>query len=109
MTSNRFIDLLSDVAELGPTRNITGMQILMLLEQEPDIKLVDIAKRLRISPAAITVLNDRLEEHGYVTLGYYKKDRRRRLVQLTPEGRRVVGCAWLYLEKALSGTAELRA
>jgi DNA-binding MarR family transcriptional regulator len=84
---------------------VTGAQLAILrlvAEWGPRLRLADLRDRLVMHPATIGQLLDRLAARGLVELTPDPDDRRRRIVSLTPEGRRVAE------EAPLSGPVRLR-
>lgn len=73
-------------AELG--MSFGRSRVLRRLIAEPK-SLKDLATALAADPPYVTLMVDKLEEEGYVARGPHPTDRRRKLVSLTPEGRRV--------------------
>lgn len=71
---------------------VTGAQLAILrlvAGWGPRVRLGDLRDRLVMHPATIGQLLDRLSARGLVELTPDPDDRRRRIVVLTPEGRRV--------------------
>jgi DNA-binding MarR family transcriptional regulator len=66
----------------------TAYRCLDILDQEGPMTAGQLAQRARLSPAATTTLLDRLEEKGYARRTRDTADRRRVLVEVTPEIRR---------------------
>jgi DNA-binding MarR family transcriptional regulator len=84
---------------------VTGAQLAVLrlvAEWGPRVRLADLRDRLVMHPATIGQLLDRLAARRLVELTPDPDDRRRRLVGLTPEGRRVAE------EAPLAGPVRLR-
>jgi DNA-binding MarR family transcriptional regulator len=84
---------------------VTGAQLAVLRlvrEWGPRIALAEMRARLVMHPATLGQMLDRLAAHGLVTVGQDPADRRRRLVELTPRGRR------LTEEAPLAGPVRLR-
>jgi DNA-binding MarR family transcriptional regulator len=72
---------------------VTGAQLAILrlvAEWGPQVRLAEIRKRLVMHPATLGQLLDRLAARRLVELTADTTDRRRRLVEVTPEGQRVV-------------------
>ena len=83
------VDLVDEaVAEyLGIHR--TDARCLDILDQEGPMTAGHLAERARISPGAMTTLLDRLERKGLARRTRDTEDRRRVLVEVTPELRRL--------------------
>ncbi|MFF2480460.1 MarR family winged helix-turn-helix transcriptional regulator [Paenibacillus sp. NPDC058071] len=79
---NRF-----NVHGLGMTE---GKMVLLLDEKGPQ-KASVMAEMLRITSGAVTGIADRLIEHGYISRGRSEHDRRIVLLEITEEGRQLVG------------------
>jgi DNA-binding MarR family transcriptional regulator len=60
-----------------------------ILDQEGPMTAGRLAERARLSPGAMTALLDRLEKSGFARRTRDTKDRRRVLVEVTPELRRM--------------------
>ncbi|WP_436760225.1 MarR family winged helix-turn-helix transcriptional regulator [Streptosporangium sp. V21-05] len=72
--------------ELGV--NATDMGALSLLEQHGPMGPAELASRLGIRSASVTVLIDRLERAGHVERSSHPRDRRRVTVAATPSAHR---------------------
>jgi DNA-binding MarR family transcriptional regulator len=66
----------------------TAYRCLDILDQEGPMTAGRLAERARLSPGAITALLDRLEDKGLARRTRDTEDRRRVLVEVTPELRR---------------------
>jgi MarR family transcriptional regulator, temperature-dependent positive regulator of motility len=85
--------------------NITGAQLAILrivAELGPRVRLSDLRQRLVMHPATLGQLLDRLAVRGLVALSVDESDRRRRLVEVTGAGRRLIAAA------PLAGPVRLR-
>jgi len=90
-TATEMLD--STVAEsLG--LDLSAYRALDVLDQEGPMTAGQLAERARLSPGATTALLDRLEEKGLARRTRDTEDRRRVLVEVTPELRR--GAEELY-------------
>lgn len=71
---------------------ITGSQFHLLnkIEKEKVTNVKHLAKILNVKPSAITVMLERLVQHGFVSRVQDEKDRRSVAVTLTEEGVRVL-------------------
>jgi DNA-binding MarR family transcriptional regulator len=77
---------------LERAHGVTGAQLAVLRlvrERSGTVALADLRGRLVMHPATLGQMLDRLAARGLVTLTADPADRRRRLVSLTVEGRRV--------------------
>ncbi len=72
----------------------TAYRCLDILDQEGPMTAGQLAERARLSPGAMTALLDRLEKRGFARRTRDTKDRRRVLVEVTPELRQMA--AQLY-------------
>ncbi|WP_139891882.1 MarR family winged helix-turn-helix transcriptional regulator [Bacillus sp. D386] len=81
---------------------ITGSQFHLLnkIEKEKVTNVKDLAKILNVKPSAITVMLERLVQHGFVSRVQDEKDRRFVAVTLTEEGVQV-------LQKARENSREI--
>jgi DNA-binding MarR family transcriptional regulator len=86
----------ADQLRLGPTE----AQLLWLLNGDDGVSTTDLARALGVDPANASTLLTKLESRGLVRRRPAQRDRRRRLVSLTTEGRRT--------KQALSGCMERR-
>jgi DNA-binding MarR family transcriptional regulator len=66
----------------------TAYRCLDILDQEGPMTAGELAQRARLSPGATTTIVDRLEEKGLAQRTRDTKDRRRVLLEVTPELRR---------------------
>ncbi len=67
----------------------TAYRCLDILDQEGPMTAGRLAERARLSPGATTALLDRLEKRGFARRTRDTKDRRRVLVEVTPEVRQM--------------------
>jgi DNA-binding MarR family transcriptional regulator len=67
----------------------TAYRCLDILDQEGPMTAGRLAERARLSPGAMTALLDRLEQRGFARRTRDTKDRRRVLVEVTPELRQM--------------------
>jgi len=67
----------------------TAYRCLDILDQEGPMTAGRLAERARLSPGAMTALLDRLEKRGFARRTRDTKDRRRVLVEVTPELRKM--------------------
>jgi len=90
--------------ELRATVGLTGAQLAMLriVAEVGPTTLAGLRGRLRLHPATLGQLVDRLREKALVTLSVDPSDARRRVVELTDDGRRALR------EAPLAGPARLR-
>ena len=72
----------------------TAYRCLDILDQEGPMTAGGLAERARLSPGAMTALLDRLEKRGFARRTRDTEDRRRVLVEVTPQLRRMA--AQLY-------------
>ncbi|HEY7267835.1 MAG TPA: MarR family transcriptional regulator [Solirubrobacterales bacterium] len=73
----------ADELGLGPSE----AQLIWLLDEAGDASTGDLARRLGVDPANASTLLTKLERRGLVRRVPAERDRRRRLVSLTDEGR----------------------
>ena len=78
--------------ELRATVGLTGAQLAMLriVAEVGPVTLAELRGRLRLHPATLGQLVDRLKEKSMVTLSADPTDGRRRIVELTAGGRRAL-------------------
>ena len=91
--------------ELERAHRVTGAQLALLrlvAEWGPVVRLGELRERLVMHPATLGQLLDRLAARGMVEVAADAADRRRRVVQLTARGQRVV------TEAPLAGPVRLR-
>jgi DNA-binding MarR family transcriptional regulator len=87
--SQRATDLVDETAANHLGINRTDARALDVIEQYGPIAAGRLAKELRLSTGAVTALVDRLERAGYARRVRDADDRRRVLVEATPEVRRL--------------------
>jgi DNA-binding MarR family transcriptional regulator len=80
--------------------NRTDFRCIDILDQEGPMTAGRLAERARISPAATTTLLDRLEARGLARRTRDTEDRRRVLVEVTPELRRMAAQVYGTPEEA---------
>jgi DNA-binding MarR family transcriptional regulator len=89
--------------DLRERHGVTGAQLAMLrIVAERPVTLAELRAGLAMHPATLGQLIDRLARRGLVERRASPRDRRRRLVELTPLGRR------LLAEAPLAGPVRLR-
>lgn len=90
-TFRRIVPEMMAFQELG----LTGPQYHLIsnLGQNCPCKITELADNLEVKPSAITVMIDRLAQHGFVSRHYSASDRRVVLITLTDEGKRVLELA----------------
>ncbi|MCU7827042.1 MarR family winged helix-turn-helix transcriptional regulator [Kitasatospora sp. DSM 101779] len=85
LASDRFADR---VEELGLKPKHAGL--LAALDAGPTASQQELATRLGVAPSLIVALADQLQELGAVERVRDPQDRRRQVLNLTPEGRRLL-------------------
>ena len=80
---------------------LTHFEPMSLMDRLPKCRVYDIASELGITTGGISKLVDRIEASGYCRRLPNPRDRRSSLVELTPEGERVVAAASEALEDEL--------
>lgn len=92
--------------------SLTGPQlwVVKMLEESSPMKVSDLARRMYLNPATMVGLLDRLEAKGLVRRARSEQDRRVVLIDLTEQGRELVGrspeVAQSLLVKGLELTTE---
>jgi DNA-binding MarR family transcriptional regulator len=92
--------------------SLTGPQlwVVKMLEESSPMKVSDLARRMYLNPATMVGLLDRLEAKGLVRRARSEQDRRVVLIDLTDQGRELVGrspeVAQSLLVKGLESTSE---
>jgi len=97
--------------EVSNKFGITGPQlwVLKIISGNENLSLGELSKRMYLHPSSITGLVDRLEKKGYVLRDRGQEDRRVIKVQLTSEGKKLVGKAPNPIQgKMIYGLRELR-
>ncbi len=92
--------------QLAVEHNVTGPQLSTLnaLHRKDELTVTEIANILFLSPSTIVGVLDRLEEKGYITRRRDTADRRRVLVQMTDDGKKLVKEVPHPLEDSLIGS-----
>jgi len=80
---------------------MTHYEPMSVIGRVPDCRVYDIATELGITPGGVSKLVDRIEASGYCRRLPNPSDRRSSLVELTPEGERVLALAAEALEDEL--------
>lgn len=65
-------------------------QVLMGIAREPNASQAEIAERMEISPAALAVSLKKLEKGGYIRRSSDTSDERKKRLEMTEQGERVV-------------------
>lgn len=89
---------------------ITQFLTLLELNEVPCATMLELAERLDIDPTAIGKMTATLEKDGLVSIQRSPKDGRRRIVQLTDQGRLVFGLAtplWREAQRQFEALADL--
>jgi len=97
--------------EVSNKFGITGPQlrVLKIISGNENLSLGELSKRIYLHPSSITGLVDRLEKKGYVLRDRGQEDRRVIKVQLTSEGKKLVGKAPNPIQgKMIYGLRKLR-
>jgi DNA-binding MarR family transcriptional regulator len=91
------VDIFNDILKVehkaiesfaGSALTMSEMHILEAIGNNPDQKMSEIARQLKITLPTLTVSVQRLEEKGYITRNRFGADRRKVAVSLTELGRR---------------------
>jgi DNA-binding MarR family transcriptional regulator len=93
----------ADQLGLGPGE----AQAIWLLEEGGDASTGDLARRLGVDPANASTLLTKLERRGLVRRVAAERDRRRRLISLTAEGRRARASLARCMESRQPGFGQL--
>lgn len=80
---------------------MTHYEPMSVIDRVADCRVYDIAVELGITPGGVSKLVDRIEASGYCRRLPNPKDRRSSLVELTPEGERVLAVAAAALDDEL--------
>ncbi|HSH70520.1 MAG TPA: MarR family transcriptional regulator [Deferrisomatales bacterium] len=90
---SRAISLYSSYVQRA--HGITGPQLMVLREAERsgEVAVSTLAERVSLSHATVTGILDRLEKRGLAVRIASDKDRRKRVVQMTREGKALLGIA----------------
>jgi len=82
---------------------MTDFAALEALLHKGPLTITDIQAKVLLASGSMTAAVDRLEKKGLVTRKATPSDRRAKVVELTPEGRRVVGAAFQLNARELEG------
>jgi len=82
------LDGLTNAASPHAGLNRTDMRALDIINMQQGLTAGQLAGRLKLTPGAITGVLDRLERAGHARRTHDQEDRRRVVVQPTPEARR---------------------
>jgi MarR family transcriptional regulator, organic hydroperoxide resistance regulator len=80
---------------------LTHFEPMAVIERVPNCRVYDIAAELAITPGGVSKLVDRIEASGYCRRRPNPGDRRSSLIELTPEGRRLVAEAGAAVDDEL--------
>lgn len=83
---------------------LTPGQVFMLhyIRKEQRCSVKKLAEKMEVAPSAITVMLDRLENHGFVTRVRTKEDRRVVIIELTDDGEEKLNFVMNERKKILS-------
>lgn len=73
---------------------VTDFGVLEALLHKGPLSVSQLRQKVLLTSGSMTTAVDRLEKRGLVARHDDAKDRRARIVQLTPEGRRLIECAF---------------
>jgi len=80
---------------------LTHLEPMLVIDRLPGCRVYDIANELRITTGGTSKLVDRIEASGYCRRLPNPTDRRSSLLELTPEGRRVLAEAGVAFDEEL--------
>ncbi|UUZ86597.1 MarR family transcriptional regulator [Paenibacillus sp. P26] len=71
---------------------MTGPQVMMLytIQRERPCQVTKLAQMMEVKPSAITVMIDRLVQHGFVSRTHDVHDRRVVLLEMTERGKEIL-------------------
>jgi MarR family 2-MHQ and catechol resistance regulon transcriptional repressor len=85
----------------------TDFGVLEALLHKGPLSVTQLRQKVLLTSGSMTTAVDRLEKRGLVSRNDDAKDRRARIIQLTPEGRSLIECAFAdhreQMEAALAG------
>lgn len=64
----------------------TQLFVMVYVSKQKSCKVSELAEHLDVKPSAVTLMIDRLEQHGFVSREHDKKDRRVVNIRLTEQG-----------------------
>jgi DNA-binding MarR family transcriptional regulator len=109
------VDIFNDILKVehkaiesfaGNTLTMSEMHIMEAIGNNPDQKMSEIARQLKITLPTLTVSVQRLEEKGYITRNRFGADRRKVAVSLTERGRRAYDDHAAFHEKMVDSLFE---
>jgi MarR family transcriptional regulator, organic hydroperoxide resistance regulator len=80
---------------------LTHFEPMSVMARIPGCRVYDIATELKITPGGASKLVDRIEASGYCRRLPNPDDRRSSLLELTPEGRRMLAAAGVVFDEEL--------
>jgi len=80
---------------------LTHFEPMSVIDRRPGCRVYDIASELKITTGGTSKLIDRIEANGYCRRLPNPEDRRSSLLELTPEGRRILAQAGAALDDEL--------
>jgi MarR family 2-MHQ and catechol resistance regulon transcriptional repressor len=106
---NRAVDALQAAAfrraPIPPELTMTQFEILEALLHLGPLTHTGIVEKILKTKGNISYMLKGLEEKGYVTSVVGEKDRRERLIRLTPAGRELIGDYFPYLARAFADSS----
>jgi|SRR5690349_7009244 len=96
------------IASIG--LGLSDFGVLEALLHKGPLPVNAIGEKIRLTSGSISIAIDRLEQKGLVARHDDPEDRRARIVHLTPQGRKLIGCAFAdharAMEQATSGLSK---
>jgi MarR family transcriptional regulator, 2-MHQ and catechol-resistance regulon repressor len=89
----------ASIASLGMCRSDFG--VLDALLHKGPLAVHELGAKVLLTSGSITTAIDRLERRGLVARGSDPRDRRARIIRLTPAGRKTIGGAFAEHERAM--------
>jgi MarR family 2-MHQ and catechol resistance regulon transcriptional repressor len=89
----------ASIASLGMCRSDFG--VLEALLHKGPLAVHELGAKVLLTSGSITTAIDRLERRGLVARGSDPRDRRARIIRLTPAGRKTIGGAFAEHERAM--------
>jgi len=94
MRSHRALTLLAEESIAKAGLGLTDFAALEALLHKGPLKISEIQSKVLLASGSMTAAVDRLEKFGLVVRKASSSDRRARVVELTPHGRRLAACSF---------------
>jgi MarR family transcriptional regulator, 2-MHQ and catechol-resistance regulon repressor len=101
----RAMKALAEQSIIGTGLGFTDFMVLEALFHKGPLTITEIQSKVLLASGSMTAAIDRLEKSGLVTRNFTSADRRARVIELTPEGKRLIQASFKQHLKDLESAA----